>query len=161
MHKAYFAGSFDPITLGHIALIKSGLAIFDHVTIGIGVHHEKASLFTADEKKTLIENSLDEFNLDSNRVDIQTFNGLLVDAAKAADAVAILRGLRTPSDFDYEMGMLDMNKSMMPDIETIFLTAPTDKRNLSSSLVRQIAKMGGDISPFVPTCVLQAFKDKK
>lgn len=160
MSIAYLAGSFDPLTLGHVALLKQGLDLFDKIIIGIGVHHQKAALFSFEERAEIIRTTADEFQLDSSRISVESFDGLLVDAVQKAGANAILRGLRTASDFDYEIGMCDMNHTMAGDIHTLFLTAPAEYRNISSTLVRQIAKMGGDVSPFVPKYVLKALSAK-
>lgn len=160
MHIAYFAGSFDPITLGHIALIRSAFNICDKIIVGVGVHHEKAGMFDSDMRIALIERACFDSGLDPERIKVETFSGLLVDAAREAGAQALIRGLRTPSDFDYEISMVDMNKSMAQEIETVFLTAPAHLRNISSSLIRQIAKMGGDVTPFVPPCVVQALQNR-
>lgn len=160
MTTAFFAGSFDPITLGHIALIGSGLDLFDKVIIGIGTHHEKKALFSVEERENLIERSCFDSGVDTTRLEFSSFNNLLVDAAHQAGATAILRGLRTASDFDYEIGMSDMNAQMNPKIHTVFLTSPPLFRNISSSLVRQIAIMGGDVTIFVPPCVKDALMQK-
>ncbi len=156
MTIALFAGSFDPITNAHMALLKSACQIFEQVYIGFGIHHEKKGFLSPEERKELIIAAAREYNLNNfNEQNIVQFDGLLIDACKDVRATTIIRGLRTASDFDYEIGMSDMNRAMAEDIETIFLTVPAPYRGISSSLVRQIAKMGGDFSSFVPSCVAQ------
>lgn len=157
----FYSGSFDPITNGHMAVLEGALTSFDRVVIGIGVHAVKKGMFDFDQRKTLIEQSLSDSALDPSRVTIVAFDGLVVDAARKADAQVIVRGLRDASDFDYEMQMAGMNAQLAPDIQTIFIPATVETRPISATLVRQIAVMGGDVSSFVPAPVLQALKKLK
>lgn len=159
--KALYAGSFDPLTLGHVAVLKAGLAIFDHVTLAIGVHAGKSSgLFSYGERKALIEAVIADGAYDAARVDVISFDGLVIDAARAHGARAILRGLRDATDFAYEMQMAGMNKQMAGEIETVFVPAETHTRPISATLVRQIARFGGDVAAFVPPAVAAALKNK-
>ncbi|KPB01304.1 phosphopantetheine adenylyltransferase [Ahrensia marina] len=157
----FYSGSFDPITNGHMAVLAGALASFDHIIIGIGAHAVKKGMFDFDQRKALIEASLQESALDPSRVRVVAFDGLVVDAAKKEGALAIVRGLRDASDFDYEMQMAGMNAELAPDVQTIFIPATVDTRPISATLVRQIATMGGDVSSFVPAPVLQALKKLK
>lgn len=157
----FYSGSFDPITNGHMAVLSGAMASFDRIIIGIGVHAVKKGMFDFDQRKTLIEDSLNASPLDPARVTIVAFDNLVVNAARDAGAQAIIRGLRDASDFDYEMQMAGMNAEMAPDIQTIFIPATVATRPISATLVRQIATMGGDVSSFVPAPVLQALNKLK
>ena len=154
--SAIYAGSFDPITNGHMSVLRAGLALFDRVTIAIGVHAGKTGLFLFEERKAMIEAALAEKKLAGSRVDVVAFDGLVVDAARRAGAIAMLRGLRDSTDYAYEMQMAGMNTTMAPDIETVFVPAEAATRPIAATLVRQIASMGGDVSPFVPSAVENA-----
>lgn len=153
---AIYAGSFDPLTNGHISVLRAGLALFDRVAIAIGVHAGKAPLFSFDERSAMIAASIKGSTLDDDRVSVLSFDGLVVDAAREAGAVAILRGLRDSTDYAYEMQMAGMNMAMAPDVETVFVPAEPATRPIAATLVRQIAAMGGDVSPFVPPPVQTA-----
>lgn len=158
---ALYSGSFDPMTLGHVSILQAGLAMFDHVIIAIGVHAGKTmGLFTYDERKALIETVVADSGLDAGRVSVLAFDGLVVDAARDAGANVIVRGLRDGTDFDYEMQMAGMNRTMAPDIQTVFIPAEAHTRPISATLVRQIAQLGGDVGAFVPGAVAAALKDK-
>lgn len=152
--KAYYPGSFDPFTNGHLDILLQSLALADHVVVAIGVHSSKKGLFTFDERKALIEELLPEAL--ANRVSVEAFDDLVVDAARAAEASILIRGLRDGSDLDYEMQMAGMNGAMAPDIQTVFLPSSPENRPITATLVRQIAGMGGDVSHFVPESVAEA-----
>lgn len=152
----FYSGSFDPVTLGHMDVVRAALSVFDQVVIGIGVHAAKSGLFTFDERKALIAASLDSESLDASSVEISAFSNLVVDAARDVGACAIIRGLRDATDFAYEMQMAGMNEQMADDIQTIFMPASVETRPISATLVRQIASMGGDVSSFVPAPVVIA-----
>ncbi|WP_306119935.1 MULTISPECIES: pantetheine-phosphate adenylyltransferase [unclassified Roseitalea] len=155
---AIYAGSFDPLTNGHLSVLRAGLVLFDHVTIAIGVHAGKAGLFTYDERRALIGAALDETGMAGDRVSVAAFDGLVIEAARAAGAIAMLRGLRDSTDYAYEMQMAGMNTTMAPDVETVFVPAEAETRPIAATLVRQIAAMGGDVSHFVPPSVEAALK---
>ena len=158
---AYFPGSFDPFTNGHLDLLLQGLGLADNLVIGIGTHSSKVGLFTFEERKALIEAVLEDFAKGlSERVSVVSFDDLVVDAAKRAGASILLRGLRDGTDLDYEMQMCGMNGTMAPDIQTVFLPASPEVRHITATLVRQIAQMGGDVAPFVPEAVLAALSNK-
>ncbi|GGK48408.1 pantetheine-phosphate adenylyltransferase [Salinarimonas ramus] len=156
---ALYTGSFDPVTNGHVDVLVQGAALVDRIVIAIGVHPGKTPLFSADEKADLIRASLAMLSLPV-KVEIVTFADLAVDAARRAGATIVLRGLRDATDFDYEMQMAGMNAAMAPEIRTIFLPASGPTRHISGTLVRQVAKMGGDVAPFVPAPVAAALKAK-
>lgn len=147
---AFYPGSFDPVTLGHLDIIARAAALADLLVIGVGVHHGKAPFFSADDRMAMLREETVEIARE-NRVDIEiaTFDNLTVDAAREAGASMIIRGLRDSGDFDYEMQMAGMNGVLAPDIETVFLASSPAARHVASSLVRQIAEMGGDVSAFV------------
>ncbi|MBR3738586.1 MAG: pantetheine-phosphate adenylyltransferase [Eubacterium sp.] len=146
MKKAICPGSFDPVTLGHIDIIERAADIFDEVVVLVMSNRtKKASLFTIEERISLLRRCLKKEN-----VKIDTYNGLLVDYARQEEAVAIVKGLRAMSDFDYEFQQALTNKSLYPECETVFLCARGDNMFLSSSMVKEVCTLGGDISSFVP-----------
>ena len=153
---AIYAGSFDPLTNGHMSVLRAGLALFDRVAIAIGVHAGKTPLFSFEERQTMITASLEGSSMDHGRVSVLSFDGLVIDAARSIGAVAILRGLRDSTDYAYEMQMAGMNMTLAPDIETVFVPAEAVTRPIAATLVRQIAAMGGDVSSFVPPPVEKA-----
>jgi pantetheine-phosphate adenylyltransferase len=158
---AFYAGSFDPLTNGHLDVLKGSLTIVDRVIIGIGVQVSKTALFTFDERVDMIEGwAADELGTDAQRLRIVSFEGLLVHAAQRHKAKVIIRGLRDGTDLDYEMQMAGMNETMAPDLQTIFIPASPSVRTITATLVRQIASMGGDIRPFVPPNVAVALDAK-
>ncbi|HSO47704.1 MAG TPA: pantetheine-phosphate adenylyltransferase [Rhizobiaceae bacterium] len=155
---AYYPGSFDPLTNGHLDVLTRALALFDTVVIGIGVHPGKTPMFSFQERADLIEASLDTGA--RGRIKVEQFDNLVVKAARQAGAVALVRGLRDGTDLDYEMQMAGMNGVMEPDVQTVFFPPSPQNRAITATLVRQIAKMGGDVSPFVPAHVHAALKQK-
>jgi pantetheine-phosphate adenylyltransferase len=153
----FYTGSFDPLTNGHMDVLRSSAAFCDRIVVGIGVHPGKAPLFTADQREALIRACAKNLGVD---VDVVTFDGLAIEAAKQVGATMILRGLRDATDFDYEMQMSGMNVTMAPSIRTIFLPASPAVRHITATLVRQIAALHGDVSAFVPPEVAAALKVK-
>jgi pantetheine-phosphate adenylyltransferase len=146
----FYSGSFDPITNGHIDVIRRAAGLVDRLVIGIGVHPGKTPLFSVPEKIALIESDTRAIAQATGcRIETVEFAGLTVDAARAAKATVIFRGLRDGTDLDYEMQMAGMNGAMAPDIQTVFLPASPEVRHITATLVRQIAQMGGDVSSFV------------
>lgn len=143
-------GSFDPITLGHIDIITRAAAMFDKIIVVVMNNVKKQCSFSPEERKALIEKAVG--SIENVEVDIST--GLLAEYAKQRNACAIIKGLRAMSDFEYEFQMALTNKKLNPDIETLFLTTRAENMYLSSSMVKQIASMGGDISSFVPASIL-------
>ena len=153
---AVCSGSFDPVTLGHIDIIKRGSAVFDKVIVGVLNNINKQPLFTVEERLEMLKES----TKDLNNVTIDSFDGLLIDYMKKVNANVILRGLRAVSDFEYEIQMANMNARMEPAIETIFLMASDRHQFIASSLVKDIARLGGDTSQFVSKRVFERLKKK-
>ena len=154
-----YTGSFDPITNGHVDIISRAARLVDRLVVAVGVHHGKTPMFSPEHRCALIDQvSAGPVAAAGRELVVTTFSGLAVEAAKAAEAGFIIRGLRDASDFDYEVQMAGMNGAMADDLETIFLPASADCRHIAASLVRQIAAMGGDVSPFVPPAVAEALQ---
>jgi pantetheine-phosphate adenylyltransferase len=148
---ALYAGSFDPVTNGHIDVVRQAARLCDQLVLAIGIHPGKTPLFPAKERQAMLEETCAAVAKDAGcTLSFATFDGLVVDAAKKAGATALIRGLRDGSDFDYEMQMAGMNGAMAPEVQTVFLPASPASRPITATLVRQIAAMGGDISSFVP-----------
>jgi pantetheine-phosphate adenylyltransferase len=157
LRKALYTGTFDPLTNGHVDIIKSAARFCDEIVVAIGVHLGKSPLLSADERASLIRQCCKELVVgESCKISVMTFSGLAVEAARDAGATLILRGLRDGSDLDYEMQMAGMNAAMAPEIQTLFLPASPGVRHITASLVRQIALLGGDMSSFVPKIVAEA-----
>lgn len=161
MRNAIYAGSFDPLTNGHLDVLKASLAVADTIYAAIGVHPGKAPLFGFDERVRLIEAATrDELGKEAGRIKVVSFDGLVIEAARRQGAAIMIRGLRDGTDLDYEMQMAGMNETMAPDLQTVFLPASPSVRTITATLVRQIASMGGDIRPFVPAVVAEALTAK-
>ena len=161
MKVAFYPGSFDPMTNGHLDVLVQALALCDRLIVGIGLHPGKKPMFSFEERADLIRASLGDVGVATEAtVEVVSFDNLVVDAARAAGATLLLRGLRDGTDLDYEMQMAGMNRQMAPDIQTVFLPAGTSSRPITATLVRQIAAMGGDVSAFVPAPVLAALKER-
>ncbi len=149
-----YAGTFDPITNGHLDVLEAAARMCDRVVVAIGVHPGKKPLFEAAERKAMIEKaSASIARAYKVKVEVITFDGLVIAAAKKAKATLLIRGLRDGTDFDYEMQMSGMNGEMAPAIQTVFIPAAPAARHVTGTLVRQIAAMGGDVSKFVPDFV--------
>jgi pantetheine-phosphate adenylyltransferase len=146
---AIYSGSFDPLTFGHLDVIRQGAELFDRIVVAIGVHPGKAPLLSFEERAELIRAACAGLASPCDFAVIG-FGGLAVEAAREQGAVAILRGLRDGADFDYEMQMAGMNATLAPGITTVFIPASVGLRHISATLVRQIAALGGDISAFAP-----------
>ncbi len=152
---AVYPGSFDPITKGHEDLIHRSLEFVDQLIVAVAVNVSKQPLFSLDERVALIKAAVSD-----ERVDVQSFEGLLAEFAKTVGAAVIVRGLRAVSDFEYEFQMALMNRNLAPKIETVFLVPAFDLTYLSSSLVREVARFGGDVSALVDPAVQKALKRK-
>jgi pantetheine-phosphate adenylyltransferase len=157
----FTSGSFDPVTNGHLDVIARAARMVDELVVGIGVHPGKTPLFSADERIEMLRAETAPIAEAAGcKIAIATFANLTVDAAKAAGATIIFRGLRDGTDFNYEMQMAGMNGTMAPGVDTVFLPASPAVRHISGTLVRQIALMGGDVSPFVSPAVAKALAGK-
>lgn len=160
-HIGFYSGSFDPVTHGHTDVIERSIGIVDELVIGIGVHDGKVPMFTADERIDMLKEEVRDLALKHDAdIRVVTFDNLAVEAARENGATTIIRGLRDGTDFDYEMQMAGMNSQMAPQIQTIFLAASPAVRHIAANLVRQIAKMGGDVSQFVSERVAARLKSK-
>lgn len=158
---ALYAGSFDPLTNGHLDVIRQSLNLADEVVVAIGVHPGKKPMFSFEERADLIVQSVvGELGQLASNVCVKSFDGLVVTAAEQHNASIMVRGLRNSTDFDYEMQMAGMNSTLMTDRQTVFVPASPSLGHITGTLVRQIAKMGGDVAPFVPKPVLAALKQK-
>lgn len=146
MKKAIYPGSFDPLTLGHLDIIKRSAAIVDELVVGVLNNSAKKSLFTVEERVNMIK----EMTKDIKNVSVTSFDGLLVDHMKQIHATIIIRGLRAVTDFEYELQIAQTNHVESPEVETIFLTTSLQYSYLSSTIVKEFASYGGDISKFVP-----------
>jgi len=149
---ALYPGTFDPVTLGHIDIIKRAANLFENLMVAVADNPEKTALFSVEERMELLRASL----RDVDRISITSFSNLTAKFAKSIGATAIIRGLRAISDFEFEFQMALMNRQIEPDVETVFLMPKAKYSYISSSLVKDIAKRGGDISSFVPPAVEEA-----
>jgi pantetheine-phosphate adenylyltransferase len=153
---AIYPGTFDPVTNGHTDLVQRASKLFSKVVVAVARSQDKEPFFNLDERIQLAEEALAEFD----NVEVCGFRTLLVEFMREKNATVILRGLRAVSDFEYEFQLASMNRHLRDDIETVFLTPAEQYSYISSSLVREIARLGGDISPFVPANVVAAIKEK-
>lgn len=154
--RAIYPGTFDPMTKGHIDLIERACNLFDEIVIAIAASEAKNPLFTLDERIKIAEKIFES----NEKVKVIGFSGLLVDLAKDNDAKILIRGLRVVADFEYEFQLANMNRAMMPELESVFLTPKEQYSYISSSLVKEICKMGGDVSEFVDPISLSELKRK-
>jgi pantetheine-phosphate adenylyltransferase len=157
---AILPGSFDPITNGHLDLLERGLKMFERVIVAVLNNDAKTPLFSAAERQKLIHQSLEGRGLDLERIEVDTFEGLLVEYARSQGAKVIIRGLRAVSDFEYELQMAMMNRNLAPDLETVFLMPQNVYSYLSSRMVKNVASLNGDISNLVPAPIDHALKAK-
>ena len=154
--RAIYAGSFDPVTNGHLDVLSRAAAVFDEVIVAIAHNSEKRGLFTPEERVVMIA----EATRDMSNVRVTHFNGLLVEFAKAQNACVIIRGLRAVSDFELEFHMALMNRRLAPGLETVFLMPKEEYSYVSSRLVKEVASLGGDITAFVPEGVARELRGK-
>lgn len=158
---ALYAGSFDPVTNGHIDVVRQAASLVDRLVLAIGIHPGKAPLFSAEERIVMLQESCAPIAKAAGcELACVTFDDLVVNAARREGAKTLIRGLRDGADFDYEMQMAGMNGVMAPDIQTVFLPASSSVRPITATLVRQIAGMGGDVSAFVPPAIAARLKQK-
>jgi pantetheine-phosphate adenylyltransferase len=158
---ALYAGSFDPVTNGHLDIVRQAARLADRLVLAIGVHPGKSPVFTAQERMEMLEEVCRPVARESGcEIGYLTFDDLVVRAAQREGATLLIRGLRDGTDLDYEMQMAGMNGAMVPEVQTVFLPASPMVRPITATLVRQIAKMGGDISHFVPAPVATRLASK-
>ena len=158
---ALYTGSFDPVTNGHVDVIRAASRLCDRLVVAIGVHPGKAPLFSAQERAHMVaEVCTAEAAAQHCELLVVTFDGLAVEAARQAGAGIIIRGLRDGTDLDYEMSMAGMNGVMAPEVQTVFVPAGLNVRHITATLVRQVALMGGDVSAFAPPLVVEALRAK-
>lgn len=155
MRRAIYPGSFDPVTNGHLDVIERACTLFDEVIVAVAINDQKQPLFAPDERLAMLRNAITNDN-----VRVAPMEGLLVEFAASENAHAVVRGLRAISDFEFEFQMALMNRKLDPEIETIFLMPKEEYTYLSSRIVKEIAKLGGDVSAFVPTQVAKALARK-
>jgi pantetheine-phosphate adenylyltransferase len=156
MKTAICPGSFDPVTMGHLDIVRRAANMFDHVVVAVMVNPSKQPSFTLEERIDLLKRA----TVGIPRLELVGFDGLLADYARERQAAAIVKGLRAVSDFEYEFQMALTNKKLNPELETVFLTTSAENMYLSSSIVKQVAQFGGDISNFVPACILEDIKER-
>ena len=156
MIKAIYPGSFDPVTLGHLDIIERSARMFDQVIVGVLNNTAKKPLFSIDERVSMIRGLADRYP----NVKVKSFEGLLVDFARSEDANIVIRGLRAVTDFEYELQIAQTNRISYPALDTVFLVTSLNYSYLSSTIVKEIASYGGDISKFVPPEILPLIEDK-
>lgn len=153
---AVYPGTFDPITLGHEDMLHRAARLFDRVIVAVAVGHHKKTMFTLDERMEMVR----EAARPHPQVTVESFSGLLRDFVVAHDGTAVLRGVRGVTDFDYEFQLAGMNRSLMPDVETVFLAPNPKYQSISSTLVREIATLGGEVDKFVSPAVCARLMEK-
>ena len=154
---AIYPGSFDPLTNGHVAIIQRGLKLFDRLVVAVANNPQKTPLFSVAERKEFIAQAFQN----DPRIEIDSFDALLVTYAKKKGIHTVLRGLRAVQDFDYEFQLANMNRHLLPDFESVFVMTGEDYYYVSARLVREVARFGGDVSDLVPKNVLQALEHKR
>ena len=161
--RAVYPGSFDPVTNGHLDVIRRAAVLFDSVTIAVIANPSKKPFYTATERINFVKSAVAGEKIDklNPNITVASFRGLLVDYMKKTSSSVVIRGLRAVSDFEYEFQMALMNRKLNESVETVFLMTDARFAYLSSSLVREISSMGGDVSPFVPKCVLRKIRRSK
>jgi pantetheine-phosphate adenylyltransferase len=153
---AIYPGSFDPLTNGHLAIIQRGLKVFDRLVVAVANNPQKSPLFTVEERKALISEAIDR----DPRVEVDSFDALLVDYARRKGVHTVIRGLRAVSDFEYEFQLANMNRKLLPDFEAVFVMTGEDYFFVSAQLVREVATFGGDVTGLVPPSVAVALRRK-
>ncbi len=156
MKRAVYPGTFDPITYGHLDVVRRGAQVFDEVLVGVSQHPEKRPLFALEERAEMVRRMV----ADLANVSVETFSGLAVDFVRSKDARVILRGIRTVSDFEYEFQMALTNRQLAPELETVFVMSDQRYAFFSSRLIKEAVARGGDVSAFVPEAVAGALKAK-
>ena len=157
MKRAIYAGSFDPITNGHIDIIRRGCKVFDKIYVVLMENTKKVPLFSVEERKKLIEESIADLG---EKVEVDVYTGLIADYCNLKDTYILIRGLRASMDFEYEFQMATINKHLNEEVESVFFVARNDYTFISSSNIKQVAEFGGDVSEMVPECVCRALAEK-
>ncbi len=158
---ALYTGTFDPVTNGHLDVVRRAARIADRVVVAAGIHSSKSPIFTVEERLEMLREVCGPAVAEAGaELEVATFGGLAIEAARQHGATLIVRGLRDGTDLDYEMQMGAMNEAMAPDVQTVFVPASPSVRPITATLVRQIAQMGGDVSPFVPPAVARRVRAK-
>ena len=157
MRRALYPGTFDPVTNGHLDLVKRALRLFDGVIVAVGTGREKSPMFSVDERVEFLRDAV----RDLGNVEVIPFNGLLVDTVNETGAVAIVRGLRQVSDFEYEFQMALMNRRLARDVETVFLMPSLSYIYLDSTVMKEVALLGGDVDGLAPEAVIRALNEKR
>ncbi|MFK7999954.1 MAG: pantetheine-phosphate adenylyltransferase [Polyangiales bacterium] len=160
MSVAVYPGSFDPITNGHTSIMKSGLTVFDKIIVAVLHNESKHALFTVPERIELIRASMPEITDEPDRIEIDSFDGLLVDYCRQRKARTILRGLRAVADFEYELQMANMNRHLNSEVETVFIMADDAYFYVSSKIIKEAAKLGGDVQELVPQPVAAKLRER-
>jgi len=156
MRIGLYPGTFDPITLGHIDIIQRACVLVDRLVVGVAINRDKGPLFSLEDRVAMIEQSIGAMNTGKTEVVVEPFENLLISKADEIGAKLIIRGLRAVSDFEYEYALVGMNRAMNPEIETVFLMAEAKHQAIASGLVKEIARLNGNISKFVTQDVEQA-----
>ncbi len=157
MRRALYPGTFDPVTNGHLDLVKRALRLFDGVVVAVGTGRDKSTMFSVDERVEFLRDAVKELG----NVEVISFDGLLVDTVNETGAVAIIRGLRQVSDFEYEFQMALMNRRLARDIETVFLMPSLSYIYLDSTVMKEVALLGGDVDGLAPEAVIRALSERR
>lgn len=161
MRIGLYPGTFDPVTNGHTDIIRRASNLVDRLVVGVAINRDKSPLFSLSERVEMVESAASAISADSNiEIVAHPFENLLIDCARDVGASIIVRGLRAVADFEYEFQMVGMNRRLDPEIETVFLMAGTNHQAVASKLVKEIARLGGDVSQFVPPKVNAALRSK-
>ena len=161
MRTGLYPGTFDPITLGHLDIIQRAMALVDRLVIGVAINRDKGPLFTLEERVAMVERECEAvIARTGGEIVVHPFENLLIDCARDVGASVIIRGLRAVADFEYEFQMVGMNRALDNSIETVFLMADARRQAIASKLVKEIARLGGDVSKFVTPPVNEALRDR-
>jgi len=159
MRVGLYPGTFDPITLGHLDVVGRAIKLFDKLVIGVAINRDKGPTFSLEERVAMVVKDIEQF-LQYGEIEVRPMEGLLISFAEQVGATCIVRGLRAVSDFEYEFQMVGMNQKLNPHIETVFYMADVQHQAIASRLVKEIARLGGDVTPFVSQNVVRALKEK-
>ncbi|MFD1883459.1 pantetheine-phosphate adenylyltransferase [Paracoccus pacificus] len=161
MRTGLYPGTFDPVTLGHVDIIQRAMALVDRLVIGVAINRDKGPLFSLEERVAMVEAECAGIAARTGgKIEVHPFDNLLIDCARDVGATVIVRGLRAVADFEYEFQMVGMNRALDSSVETVFLMADARRQAIASKLVKEIARLGGDVSKFVPPAVRQALITK-